>query len=256
MSSKFLEYQYGIDALTVFSSLKQDPVISGLYRLFDVLAKAGPAAGSTGGAAGDAGSTSPAAGSTGGADPAVGLYSAVPTALYPHGSDLSEYIRGLVLADDNFYVRAVAAGRPLSEEIQTAARRELNFLQDLAAVSSREVREAIDYDGYLPTWTTSKVYLITDFMSKLEQIPVTGFGDFAKYQFFRLAGGEITPVPHPDAQPLEQLFGYERERALVIRNTEALVNGTGASNMLLYGDAGIRSTSHKSSVGFGPHLRL
>ena len=56
------------------------------------------------------------------------------------------------------------------------------------------------------------------------------------------------PVKHPDCQMLDQLFGYERERDLIIRNTRALVDGTGASNMLLYGDAGTGKSSTVKAV--------
>ena len=38
MGKTFLEYQLSIDSLTVFSALKQDPVISALRRLLAVLA--------------------------------------------------------------------------------------------------------------------------------------------------------------------------------------------------------------------------
>ena len=231
MDKTFLAYQLSIDSLTVFSALKKDPVVHGLRDLCAALAKAG----------------SPAS-TEGSAYEAVALYSDVLSELYPHGSDLSAYIRTQVLADDNFYVQSIAAGKLLSDEIQEAARRELNLLQDLGTLSSHEVREAIGYDGYLPVWSTSKLYLISDFMNKLEQIPVTGYGIFADYSFFRIADGEITPVAHPDAQPLDQLFGYERERQLIIRNTEALIEGTGASNMLLYGDAGTGKSSTIKAV--------
>lgn len=235
MGKTFLEYQLSIDSLTVFSALKQDPVISALRRLLAVLAddaKAGSADGIKAGSAGDA----------------VVLYSDMLAKLYPHGSDLSEYIRELVLSDDNFYVQAMAAGKHLSDEIQDAARRELNNLQDLGGLSCADVRSAIGYDGFLPFWTNSKLYLISDFMTKLEQIPVTGYGIYADYRFFRISGGKITPVAHPDAQPLDQLFGYERERSLILKNTEALMDGTGASNMLLYGDAGTGKSSTIKAV--------
>jgi len=71
---------------------------------------------------------------------------------------------------------------------------------------------------------------------------------FAKYSFFRLENGQIVPVAHPDFQPVNQLFGYERERGLIMKNTEALVNGTGASNMLLYGDAGTGKSSSIKAI--------
>lgn len=237
MNKAFLEFQQSIDSLAVFGSLKTDPVICGLRDLFASLARTPSLEDQD----------------------LVRQYSDVLAALYPHGSDLSAYIRDLVLSDDNFYVQAIASGQPLSDEIQEAARRELNLLQDLGALDCFEVKEAIDYDGYLPSWSNSKLYLISDFMQKLERIPVTGYGIFAEYTFFRVGDessaasgssghGLIVPVAHPDVQPLRRLFGYEREQQMILRNTEALLDGTGASNMLLYGDAGTGKSSTIKAV--------
>ncbi len=233
MEKTFLEYRLGIDSLTVFHSLRQDPVIHGLRQLLAGLSEADTDAAAKAGR------------------DLVPLYSDTLAALYPHGSDLAAYIRDLVLTDDNFYVRAVAAGTPLSDEIQTAARHELNYLQDLAALSSHEVKEAIGCSGFLPAWTNSKLYLISDFMTRLEKIPVTGFGIFSEHTFFRAsedAPDGIAAVARPDVLPLEQLYGYERERGLVIQNTEGFLDGSGASNMLLYGDAGTGKSSTIKAV--------
>ena len=180
MERTFLEYQQSIDSLTVFSELKQDPVIYGLRQLFASLAE------------------------TPGLEnhDLIHLYSNVLAALYPHGADLSAYIRDLVLTDDNFYVQAVAAGKPLDDEIQEAARRELNLLQDLSMLDSYEIKEATGYDGYMPSWSSSKIYLISDFMRKLERIPVTGYGICADYTFFRIADGPSHyPAAHSPAGP-------------------------------------------------------
>lgn len=226
MNKTFLEYQQSIDSLTVFSALKRDPVIRGLRELFSSLAEA-PA------------SENP---------DIIRQYSDVLAALYPDGSDLSAYLRQLVLRDDNFYVQATAADQVLSGEIRKAARRELDLLQDLGTLNCQTVKEAMMYSGYLPSWTTSELCLASDFMRKLDRIPVTGYGIFAEYSFFRIGDELIVPVAHPDVQPLRQLFGYERERNLILQNTQALLKGSGASNMLLYGDAGTGKSSTIKAV--------
>ena len=122
------------------------------------------------------------------------------------------------------------------------------MLRDIAGITSAEIKDSIDYDGFLPDWTTRDVDLRYDFMEKLSNIRKTGYGIYARYMFFRLDEGSIVPVKHPDCQTLDQLFGYERERDLIIRNTRALVNGSGASNILLYGDAGTGKSSTVKAV--------
>lgn len=223
MKKKFNALKLQIDSLAVFSKLKYDPVITCLRELLDAL-------------------------STKHDPEIVRLYSEFVSALYESTSDLTGYIRELILQDDNSYVRTSAAGHDAGIDIKLAAENELMMLQEISGITSTEIKESIDYDGFLPGWTNKYVDLRYDFMEKLGNIRRTGYGIFARYMFFRLDEGSIVPVKHPDCQTLEQLFGYERERDLIIRNTRALVDGTGASNMLLYGDAGTGKSSTVKAV--------
>lgn len=217
MKKKFNQLRLQIDSLTVFSNIKKDDVISKFQRLLNSLCEK--------------------------ENNTVGLYSDFVSALYPHTSCFTEYVKNLVIQDDNFYVKDTAAGRHMSNEVKTAAEHELSLLQEMASVSSDDIKEHIDYNGFLPDWTTCSIDLNYDFMEKLSNIRKTGYGIFAKYNFFRLENGKILPVAHPDYQNINKLFGYERERRLILKNTEALINDTGASNMLLYGDAGTGKSS-------------
>ena len=223
MKKKFNTLKLQIDSLAVFANLKYDPVMSCLRDLLDALSSK--------------------------RDPEiVRLYSDFAAALYKTTSDLTGYIRELILQDDNSYVKTTAAGHDAGLDIKLAAENELMMLQEIAGITSAEIKDAIDYDGFLPDWTTRDIDLRYDFMEKLSNIRKTGYGIFARYMFFRLDEGSIVPVKHPDCQTLDQLFGYERERDLIIRNTRALVDGTGASNMLLYGDAGTGKSSTVKAV--------
>ena len=211
-----------IDSLAVFRQVKEDPAVTSLRKLLD--------------------------------EKTVAAYSDFIANLYPNGANISEYIRKLVLEDDNFYVKAVAAGQKVDPEIVAAVKSELLMLNDIGQIPSAEVRQMVldsDSSGgqgiVLPKWTTSDLNLVRDFTGKLADISTTGYGIYAKYRFFRVENGQIVPVAHPDYQSLDQLFEYERERDLVIRNTEALLDGSGASNMLLYGDMGTgKSTTVKA----------
>lgn len=223
MKKQLNQLKMQIDSLTVFSHIKQDEVISSLRRLLDaVTTKSG--------------------------DDAVRLYSEFTAALYPHTASLTDYVRTLMIQDDNFYVKSRAAGLEPDVEIMDAVDAEIDILCSIAALKSKDIRSAISYDGYLPSWKTHDADLRYDFMEKLRNITKTGYGIFAKYAFFRVDNGQIVPVAHPDYQEINQLFEYERERDLILKNTEALVNGTGASNMLLYGDAGTDKSSTIKAV--------
>ena len=75
----------------------------------------------------------------------------------------------------------------------------------------------------------------------MSEVGKKGYGMFAKHHVFTVENGQLVPVKHPDPQQLEQLPGYEQERQKVIANTQALLDGKPANNLLLYGGASIRS---------------
>ena len=223
MKKQYNRLKMQIDSLTVFSQIKKDDVVAGMRDLLEAVCDKSKGE-------------------------AVKSYSKFVSALYPHTSDLTDYIRALIIKDDNFYVKAKAAGMAQGKEIEETVEQELIMLQDIAALSSEKIKEAIDYEGFLPEWSTHQVDFRYDFMEKLSNISKLGYGIFARYNFFRLDDGEIVPVAHPDYQDIDKLFEYERERNLIIKNTKALINGTGASNMLLYGDAGTGKSSTIKAV--------
>jgi predicted AAA+ superfamily ATPase len=84
-----------------------------------------------------------------------------------------------------------------------------------------------------------------------EQYAHIGAGPFGRYRAFRWvrddgpggAQGRLVGVPAPDPIRLEQLVGYERERELVLQNTEQFLAGFGANSVLLYGDRGTGKSS-------------
>ena len=76
-----------------------------------------------------------------------------------------------------------------------------------------------------------------------------GTGDFARYSAFRwvhaATGGRLQGIARPDPIRLEELIGDERQRSLLTQNTEHLLAGYRANNVLLCGD---RGTGKSSSI--------
>lgn len=175
-------------------------------------------------------------------------YCELVSQLYQTTSDWSRYVADFVLTDENFYIRKVAAGEKMSAPVEKSLAEELEILQALSQLTSDEVIDMIDSCESLPGWENSKLSLAGDFNAMIEKLPVTGYGVYAKYHAFNIKDGKITPVKYPDAQKLSQLFKYQRERDLIIKNTEALLSGKGASNVLLYGDAGTGKSSTIKAV--------
>ena len=194
--------------------------------------------------------------------------------------DLAAYIRNAVLEDENFYVHLRARKAKIPTEMRGAVKEELALFQSFAEMKAKDIKAMIDYlrvnedendenaigfhtgeslslgqadpdapsgaraaSAFLPVWINSKIDLAKEYEKRMAEVHRTGFGMFAKYRAFVIQEGGLMPVPHPDQTTLSQLYGYERERNIIIRNTEALLAGEPASNLLLYGDAGTGKSS-------------
>ena len=234
MKKKLAELNIKLSALSIFRDLLRDPVIAAFQNLMAALEDKELLQ-------------------------QVYAYGEFVSCLYQKESNLSTYIRNLILNDENFYVKEKAAEAPVSQTVETALKKELATLEKLSAVTSEAVKSVIAYKGFLPDWETTPFDFHYEYRERIHRLPYTGYGIYAKYTVFHLENGSIQPVKHPDTQSLSQLFGYERERGLILKNTEALLSGEGASNMLLYGDAGTGKSSTIKAVcnHYGPQgLRL
>lgn len=223
MKKKLSELNIKLSSLTVFRQLLSDPVISGFRELIYALEQKN-------------------------VKNQVDSYCRFTASLYEKTPNLSAYINYLIYNDENFYVKNKAAGKSVSYVVESCLAAELSTLQQLADITSAHVKEMIDYNGFLPDWENAYLDLTADYKNRIEALPVTGYGMYSKFTAFHLENGKIAPVHHPDNQSLDQLFGYERERNIIIKNTKALLSGEGASNMLLYGDAGTGKSSTIKAV--------
>ncbi|MFQ3638104.1 MAG: ATP-binding protein [Cyanobacteriota bacterium] len=70
-----------------------------------------------------------------------------------------------------------------------------------------------------------------------------GVGIYARYRAFRWQGGKLEGIAHPDPISLDALVGYERQKQQLLQNTEALLAGAPALNVLLYGSRGTGKSS-------------
>ncbi len=223
MKKSLLELNTKLSSLTVFRELLSDPVVKSMRAMISSLDGKELQA-------------------------QVDAYCSFVSALYEETPDLGVHVNNLVLNSENFYIKEKAKGAHISPVVKACLKAELAILQDLSQVTSESVKGELGYKGFLPDWENSIFDLQYNYRERILKLPSTGYGIFAKYTVFHLENGVIAPVKHPDAQSLKQLFGYERERNLVMKNTEALVSGGVASNMLLYGDAGTGKSSTIKAV--------
>ena len=175
--------------------------------------------------------------------------------LFEHGAEnnFSEYVKELVIHDENAFSRACAAGGNISPYLKRA------YICDLAEIGRALEFSSPDFNMGKPSaplvnWDEKAANLLYSFYQS------SGCGKFIATAEFRwTAEDELIPVRSPSTLSLSDLKGYEHEKAQVYDNLENFVRGLPYSDMLLYGDRGTgkSSTVHAMVKNFFPQkLRL
>ncbi len=215
-----------IKSLAVFRSLLKDEVVSSLLNYIDSLKIENE-------------------------EESAKLYSEFVYKLYhSRHESLGGYIRSIVSNDENCYINAVGRNKEPSQVIKNSVIREIETLQQIASLTSKELLEPIkNLENILPDFEIKNINLLDDYKHRCENIGKYGYGIYAKYHMFYLEqNGSIVPVRYPDNTKLCELIDYEREKNIIIENTKALLNNKPAANILLTGDAGTGKSSTIKAV--------
>ena len=180
----------------------------------------------------------------------VSAYGAFTSTLFDRDVDFPRALLELVLNDENRFLLSAARGEACPVQISRAVQKELEFFTELASFSSKDAKASLSEEiaAFLPDWETEPLDFYAAYAERITDAPKKGYGVFTKYHAFSFGADGLQPVKHPDPQSLAQLSGYEREVGIVMRNTEALLNGGTPSNLLLYGDAGTGKSSTIKAV--------
>lgn len=182
----------------------------------------------------------------------AGAYAALVSSLYSsEAGSLAAYVRGIVLADENVYLRRLGADDAVDDEMACAVERELETLQAVADLTPDDLVGGLDEEtrSFLPRFSSEHIDLSAAYHARVADIGRHGYGIYARYHMFNVdEGGRIVPVRFPDATRLSDLVDYERERAVILDNTRALLKGLPAANILLTGDAGTGKSSTVKAV--------
>lgn len=215
-----------LDTVVVFRNVADGPVLRTLRGLVS-----------------DCGGTSPTA-----------VYTAFVTELFRTHYDLSDYLLDALAEDENRYVDLRAKGETVPPALKACVDAELEVFRQLSDVSAKDLQAFVHRvdpsrnEGYLPAFESTSRDLKAAYEQRLEKISVTGYGMYAHHNMFRLEGEDIVPITSPDHRVLSDLYGYEREKELLLANTRALLAGKPAANTLLYGAAGTGKSSSVKAV--------
>ena len=210
--------KHQLKSLCIFRELLSDPVLASLMRYL--------------------------------AKPTIAEYSAFVSSLYEaNGGNLGEHIKEICTSSNNVFVRTVGSAQDIPGYMQRALETELSILQSAATLTKEALCKPLNYRGFLPDFTTTKLRLADIYLHRAKHISKFGYGIYAKYRMFYVdEQDEIVPVLNPDRTELSQLVDYERERQIILDNTKALLAGKPAANILLTGDAGTGKSSTVKAV--------
>ena len=194
------------------------------------------------------------------------------------GNVLKSYLVHLIALDENtLSIIAEKTGGEIGASLRFAALHDITILkkfinQDLDFFETQDLL----INHYSPTSSIRKKYLeelSPFFLDKsgihspkkiLNQLIAHyvsyGYGEFVNHTAFRWNTAKgLEGIIHCDPIKLDDLIGYERQKKVLVQNTEAFITGKPACNVLLTGDRGTgKSSSVKALVNhyFSNGLRL
>lgn len=155
----------------------------------------------------------------------------------------SDFLCRTVYADENKYIIGTAQKAEIPEVLKENARAELKLFSKLTRLDAKGLCGSIGYSGYIPQFENHPVDFVKTYEERLQKINRYGYGVFATAKMFRVVDEEIQPVKTADEISVDSFVGYENERQKVFDNTQALIDGRPAANVLLFGDAGTGKSS-------------
>lgn len=176
-------------------------------------------------------------------------YSNFTRKLFEKSENFSDYIWNLIIFDENIYVRKLSSKEIISNMLAQCVKHELQTLQEIATITSKDIRSEIEYNGFMAEWSINTEYDFNKmYEERMEKLFTVGYGIYSNNIMFTYDKGKVVPVKYPDNIRLSSHIGYEGERKRIIDNTYAFIKGKPAANVLLYGDAGTGKSSTVKAI--------
>jgi len=180
-------------------------------------------------------------------------------ALAKENKSWQDYLISQILISDNPFSQQVQINpiSQLSPALINATKQDLTILQKLYYCTSQQLSQWVEIAAQLPyslvTWEQENK--IKSFFENYENwadaieelanyYQQKGTGIFAKFQAFTWHNQQFFGIKKPDPITLDEIIGYEDQKQTLIKNTQFLLKGYKALNILLYGSRG----SGKSSL--------
>lgn len=163
--------------------------------------------------------------------------------LSEYNYSLSEFLCHQIFTDENKYIISVAQNSDISDKITKNVNSELDIFSYLTSLSAKDFLNFSDYCDYIPQFENSYIDFKIEYSKRIQNVNRYGYGIFATANMFTVENEDIIPVKSADDISIDSFIGYESERKQVFDNTELLIKGKTAANVLLFGDAGTGKSS-------------
>ena len=188
-------------------------------------------------------------------------YAAFVSEIYAGGGNLTNLVQKLVFEDENVLIKGLARGESLNENIEQSGKRELSVFSNFAKLTCADFAEDLEVpETELPNFSSFNTDMVALYEERLCNLGKYGYGIFSSASMFRLADNcEVETIVSADKISMAHFIGYEKERAKVVANTRAFMEGRPAANVLLCGDAGTGKSSTVKAIAndfFNQGLRL
>ncbi len=180
-------------------------------------------------------------------------YSELCAAVYD-AEDPGRPFADAILFDENPLTKYVDGQVPAA--VLAAADYDISVLSTLLSVSGSVLLEFAGrafpqhrpFLRQLPGFPCGSPLPFADGRQLLARYQAEGYGFFARSSAFSMTENGPVALQHYDNTQMTDLKGYQRQKDAIIANTEALLHGKKANNILLYGDKGTGKSSTVKAV--------
>ena len=189
---------------------------------------------------------------------------------YASGNVWQNYLTHFILSNENFFTLSCERREAPQGSLREIALHDFEAFMRLFALDNEYIHYIDNFIGddrqNSPVCEISKAIAECHSSKKIYDIVTSwyknhGVGYFAMRKAFRYDGKNFVPLLNENVGDvsLDDLVGYEAQKAELRANTEAFISGRPANNVLLYGDGGTgKSTSVKALLNeyFADGLRV
>ncbi|MEM6450730.1 MAG: ATP-binding protein [Cyanobacteria bacterium P01_D01_bin.105] len=168
------------------------------------------------------------------------------------------YLYSQILQADNAFAQQAqrVPFQELSLALIAGVQHDLDILQNLHALHAAQMSQWVEAIAHIaappaiepPSDQTALSFVTTpnwnEALPELANYYCThGVGLFGQFLAFRWQNAQLIGIPSPDSIKLTQLAAYEHPKQQLTQNTETLLKGYPAQNVLLYGSRGAGKSS-------------